>query len=366
MSGPYQLLDELGRGGGGVVVRARGPDGALVALKLLPGGRAGDAEALARFARETRLQAWLGAAQGFVPLLDHGVGPRGPYLVMPLLPGGTLRDRLRAGPLPVDDAVALVRRVARAMALAHAHGVVHRDLKPENVLFAADGAPLVADLGLARHLAPTDDAASRTGEFRGTLGYAAPEQLDDAARAGPPADVFALGAILHECLAGAPPFGGGGELERIARTRAGKVEPLRRARPDAPPWLAAVVERALAPRPDDRYPHAGALARALARPPRRGRGASSPSSRRRRRRRRAGARRRRRPARGAAERRGAGAAVGGRGPCRPRGRPAARGSARGGLRGARRGRPRRAAAPRRAPRARAPAPGAGRPGRRAP
>src|SRR5262249_13501635 len=138
--GGYEVTSELGRGGMGVVLRARSPDGKDVALKVL---HAADSKsALARFERERRLLATLGEEGGFVPLLDAGDSPRGPFIVMPLLPGGTLRDRLERGPLAVEDAVALFVALASALGRAHALGIVHRDLKPENVLFTAEGRPL--------------------------------------------------------------------------------------------------------------------------------------------------------------------------------------------------------------------------------
>src|SRR5205814_777632 len=105
---------------------------------------------------------------------------------------------------------------------AHRLGLVHRDLKPENVLFGVDGEPLVADLGLAKHFDAARSAAlSETGQFRGTAGYMAPEQMRDSKGVGPPADVFALGAVLHECLAGTPAFRGATLLEVISAAELG-------------------------------------------------------------------------------------------------------------------------------------------------
>ncbi|MGE0709152.1 MAG: WD40 repeat domain-containing serine/threonine protein kinase [Planctomycetota bacterium] len=267
--GRYTIQGELGRGGIGVVFRALDPGGRHVALKLVRAGRAGAGE---RFAREARLQDLLGEQQGFVPLLDQGESPHGPYLVMPLLTGGTLRDRLAQGPLEVDDAVGLVRTMAAALGRAHAAGVVHRDVKPDNVLFDGEGAPLVADLGLAKHFrsdvsgASQSVALSSAGEMRGTVGYMAPEQIRDAAAVGPPCDVFALGAVLYECLSGRPPFNGDTFVELMARIARAEREPLRKLRPDAPTWLIAVVDQALSVDPARRHPDGAALAAALGRP----------------------------------------------------------------------------------------------------
>ena len=264
--GPYALVAPIGKGGMGVVFRAKAPDGGDVAVKVLR--RHDSNEDLLRFDREMKLLSLFGARDGFVPLLDRGESDDGPFLVMPLLEGGTLRDRLRKGPLRIADALALVRGVAQAVGRAHERGIVHRDLKPENILFQADGEPLVADLGLAKYFSPQGDrreSLSRTGDLCGTLSYMAPEQACDSKSSGPRADVFSLGAILFECLAGRRAFGGAGVLSVIQRR---ELEPLRRIRPETPPWVVAVVERALAPGAAERFADGHAFARALVPPTR--------------------------------------------------------------------------------------------------
>jgi WD40 repeat protein len=265
--GDYEVEGELGRGGMGVVLRARTPDGRNVAIKVL--SSTGARAAVDRFQRERRLLGSLGEEQGFVPLLDAGDSPRGPFLVMPFVSGGTLRDRMERGPLPLPDVVSIGRALATAMGKAHALGIVHRDLKPENVLFTAEGAPLVADLGLAKHW--RDDAPgasksvslSKTGETRGTVGYMAPEQMNDAKTVGPPADVFALGAILYECLTGRAAFVGETLVETMAHAATGSYEPIRTLRPDASASLVRAIDRALAVAADARFADGAALARAL-------------------------------------------------------------------------------------------------------
>ncbi len=262
--GPYEVLDELGRGGMGVVHRARSADGRLVALKVFAGHDQADS-----FEREVRLLGSFSQAEGFVPVLDSGTENGRCFLVMPLLPGGSLRARLQKGGVAVADAVAIVARVAFAMGRAHARGIVHRDLKPENVLFDASGAPLVADLGLAKHFrrdtlgASKSQTATEAGVIAGTPGYMAPEQIEDAARARPPADVFALGAILYEALAGKKPFEGAGLLGYTdALQRTTPVRPSR-LRSDVPRWLDDALARALEKEEDARFPDAAAFARAL-------------------------------------------------------------------------------------------------------
>ena len=262
--GPYEVLGELGRGGMGVVYRVRGPDGREAALKLL---RRADPETFARFERERRLLGSLGEEQGFVGLIDAGTSPEGPWLVMPLVTGGTLRARLESGPLGVEETIALGAALARALGNAHERGIVHRDVKPENVLFTESGRPLVADLGLAKHFdrlaagGSQSVALTQHGTFTGTAAYMAPEQMGDSKNARPQADVFALGAVLHECLSGRPVFDGRTVIEVLARVSSGTVDPIGRA--DVPPWLEEIIRRALALDPAARFADGGALARAI-------------------------------------------------------------------------------------------------------
>ncbi len=262
--GPYEVLGELGRGGMGVVYRVRASSGGEAALKLL--ARA-DAAALARFERERRLLASLGEEDGFVGLLDAGASHDTAWLVMPLVPGGTLRQKLERGPLGVEETIALGADLATALGRAHERGIVHRDVKPENVLFTAAGRPLLADLGLAKHFDPLARGASqsvqltREGVLTGTAGYMAPEQIGGAASVRPAADVFALGAVLHECLAGRPAFEGDNVIEVMTRLTSGRVAPLERA--SVPRWLEAVLARSLATDARSRFPDGASLARAL-------------------------------------------------------------------------------------------------------
>ncbi len=262
--GAYEVLAEVGRGGAGAVYRARSPRGEEVAVKVLLHD---SAENRARFDRERRTLASLGDAEGFVPLLDAGVMPDGaPFVVMPFLPGGTLRDRLARGALEVGTTVELGRALARAMTHAHARGIVHRDLKPENVLFTADGKARVADLGLAKHFRraeATSASLSQTGVFRGTLCYAAPEQLTDSKTVGPAADVHALGAILHECLTGVPLFDALSITEAMAKVMRSERPSVQKLRPEVPAWLDAAIARALTPEVGLRFADAAELSRAF-------------------------------------------------------------------------------------------------------
>ena len=269
--GSYEIVREVGRGGLGLVFEARSPAGERVAVKLLART---DAASVARFGRERRLLASFTEESGFVPLLDGGEAPSGPFLVMPFVAGGTLRDRLDGKPWPPERVAELGRTLGRALQEAHARGIVHRDLKPENVLFTAEEGsrpprPLIADLGLAKHFDRSVSGASGslslsgTGAFAGTAGYMPPEQMTDTRLVGPASDVFSLGAILYECLSGEPAFHAGSMVELLAKAASGSFEALRKVRPDAPAWLAQAIERALAVDAADRFADGGTFARAL-------------------------------------------------------------------------------------------------------
>ena len=262
--GGYEIQQEIGRGGMGAVFRGRAANGRDVAVKVLIKA---DAASFARFERERRLLASLGPEEGFVGLLDAGRSAEGHWLVMPFIPGGTLRQRLDGGPLGIEDTRALGVELARALGHAHERGVVHRDVKPENVIFSASGRPLLADLGLAKHFdrgapgASQSVSLSHQGSFRGTAGYVAPEQIDDAPSAGPRADVFSLGAVLYECLSGRPAFQGESLVAVFARLTSGTVDPI--DRPGVPASLEEIVRRALAPDPRARFSDGHAFADAL-------------------------------------------------------------------------------------------------------
>jgi serine/threonine-protein kinase len=263
--GPYEILGELGRGGMGAVWRARAPDGRMVAVKMLIRQ---DERTIARFDRERRLLMLLGEADGFVAMLDVGDSHQGPFYVMPLLSGGTLRNRLEGGPLPIPDVVALGVALATALGRAHEKGIIHRDMKPENVLFDDQGRPLIADLGIAKHFrrdvsgASMSVALTQGGEMTGSAGYMAPEQIENK-DVGPPADVFALGAILWECLAGEPAFVGDSFHEVMAKVVSGEASSVRDLRPETPRWLHAVLARALRRDQDKRFRDCAEMARAL-------------------------------------------------------------------------------------------------------
>jgi len=261
----YEVLGELGRGGMGVVYRARHLTlGHQVALKMILAADHAGPDARARFLLEAAAVARL-HHPGIVPIHDFGEHQGQPFFSLEFLPGGSLARRLGAGPLPAREAAALVEKLARAMAHAHAQGVVHRDLKPANVLLTADGEPKVTDFGLAKRVG-ADDGLSRTGSVLGTPAYIAPEQAEGRVRdIGPATDVYALGVILYECLTGQVPFKGTTLRETLELVSGREPPPPRRLVRALPRDLETVCLRCLEKDPKKRYAGAADLADDLAR-----------------------------------------------------------------------------------------------------
>jgi WD40 repeat protein len=221
----YEILGELGRGGVGVVYRARQVRlNRLCALKMILAGAHADAPAVVRFLAEAEAVAQLHHPN--VVQIYH-VGEVGglPYFELEYLDGGSLDRRLDGTPWPAQRAAELIESLARGVAEAHRLGIVHRDLKPGNVLLATDGTPKVADFGLAKSQA-IDSGLTRTDSIMGSPGYMAPEQAQGRNReVGPAADVYALGAILYELLTGRPPFRAATVLETLEQVKNAEAVP---------------------------------------------------------------------------------------------------------------------------------------------
>ncbi len=255
----YQLLERVGGGAMGVVYKAyQVPLRRVVALKMLQRGAAATAQDLARFKVEAEAVARLHHPH-IVQIHEVGEHDGLPFLALEFCPGGDLRRKLNNKPLPPAEAAALLEPLARAVQHAHEHGIVHRDLKPGNVLLAEDGTPKVTDFGLAKLL---DASASLTasGVAVGTPSYMAPEQARGQKEVGAAADVFALGAILYECLTGRPPFLGTTPMETMLQAAHADPVPPRRLQPAVPRDLETVCLKCLEKRPDKRYPSAFDLA----------------------------------------------------------------------------------------------------------
>ncbi len=221
----YEILGELGRGGVGVVYRARQVGlNRLCALKMILAGAHADAHAVVRFLAEAEAVARL-HHPNVVQIYHVGEVDGLPYFEMEYLDGGSLDRRLDGTPWPVERAAELVESLARGVAEAHRLGIVHRDLKPGNVLLATDGTPKVADFGLAKSQA-MGTGLTRTDSIMGSPGYMAPEQAQGRNReVGPTADVYALGAILYELLTGRPPFRAPTVLETLEQVKNAEAVP---------------------------------------------------------------------------------------------------------------------------------------------
>jgi tRNA A-37 threonylcarbamoyl transferase component Bud32/dipeptidyl aminopeptidase/acylaminoacyl peptidase len=269
--GGFVLGEELGRGGMGVVYAAE--QTALrrrVALKMILAAQLAGPQALDRFRREAEAVARL-RHPGIVQVFEVGTwtapdGGQGPFMVLEFLEGGTLARKLAGQPISGTEAATLLRTLAEAMQHAHEQGVVHRDLKPGNVLLTGEGVPKIADFGLARLLDDAEDAGTRTGAVMGTPSYMAPEQAaGETKRVGPAADVWALGAILYECLTGRPPFRAATPTETLRLVRETEPVPPRSLNPTVPRDLETITLKCLRKEPHQRYASAQELADDLGR-----------------------------------------------------------------------------------------------------
>ena len=266
--GDYELLGEIGRGGMGVIYRARQRRlDREVAVKVLRGGEFASVEAQARFRSEAAAVARL-QHPGIVAIHDVGEDAGVLWFSMDLVPGENLAERVSEHPLEARSAAECVRRVAEAVQHAHAHGVLHRDLKPSNILLGADGQPCVTDFGLARRTGA--DSASgaaeitRTGQMLGSPGYAAPEQALGGA-ADVRTDVYGLGALLYHLLTGRPPFQGPTLDSILLQLRDDDPLAPRRLTPTVPRDLETIALQCLEKNPAQRYRTAREVAEDLAR-----------------------------------------------------------------------------------------------------
>ena len=263
--GDCTLMEELGRGGMGVVYRARQDGlGRVVALKMLLRGSTASPTDLARFRAESEAAARLEHPH-IVPI--HTVGDHGglPYFTMALIEGTTLARRLADGPIPPAEAAALLAPICRAIDFAHRRGVLHRDLKPSNILIDREGLPLVSDFGLAKRVdadpAASDPTLTPSGDILGTPSYMPPEQAAGGrGPLGPASDVYSLGAILYQMLAGRPPFQAARAVDTILLVLEQDPLPPRLLNPRADRDLEMIALKCLQKPIDLRYPSAAALA----------------------------------------------------------------------------------------------------------
>jgi tetratricopeptide (TPR) repeat protein/tRNA A-37 threonylcarbamoyl transferase component Bud32 len=256
----YEIFGELGRGGMGVVYKARQVRlNRIVALKMILAGDHASAEASVRFLAEAESVARLHHPH-IVQIFACGDCDGRPYFEMEFVAGGCLSDRLDGSPRPPRDAARLVELLARAIHEAHRLGIVHRDLKPANILLTPDGIPKIADFGLAKWL-DVETGLTRTQLIVGSPSYMAPEQAGQSgAPVGPAADVYSLGAILYELLTGRPPFQAATVLETLEQVRWDEPMTPSRLVPRLPRDLVTICLKCLEKEPARRYPSSVELA----------------------------------------------------------------------------------------------------------
>ena len=246
----YEIESLLGRGGMGVVYRARQTAlGRRVAIKMVLSEQA-PLEERERFAIEAEAVARL-QHPNIVQIYEIGAVGGRPFFTLEYIDGGTLEQHSGGKPMPWREAVRLLEMLARAVHVAHRQGIVHRDLKPSNVLLTKDGTPKITDFGIAKRM----DAAkqTQTGKILGTPSYMSPEQAMGGKQVGPSTDIYALGAILYDMLTGRPPFEGESTLETMVQTVQSEPVSPRALQPKLPRDLEVVTLRCLEKSPDRRY-----------------------------------------------------------------------------------------------------------------
>jgi Protein kinase domain/GAF domain len=253
----YEILGEAGRGGSGVVYKARQPSlQRLVAIKVVPLGLDREDQIISRFHQERRLVALVTHAN-LVAAYDAGEVAGLPYFVMEFVEGTGLDVLVsQRGPLPVAEACEVIRQAAFGLQHLHEHGLVHRDVKPSNLMLALSGLVKVIDLGLARVVSGSAQQGqiSLPGQFLGTLDYMAPEQCDDCHTVDIRADIYSLGCTLYHLLTGRPPFGAfSSPYKKLKAHAEAPAPPIREQRPDIPEQVAAALERMLAKDRNDRF-----------------------------------------------------------------------------------------------------------------
>jgi hypothetical protein len=261
----FRIESLLGHGGMGEVYLAEHTVmGNKVAVKVLPAGRSGDGDALRRFLQEVRVQARMSPHPNVAAAFHAGEYQGRYYLVMEYIPGVNLEEYVRRhGPLPWEQACALIRHVAAGLDYVHGHDIVHRDLKPSNLRLTPGGLVKILDLGLARHrpadVLNTDASLTPDRAVLGTLDYMAPEQAQSARKADARSDLYSLGCTFYYLLTGKAPFADRVGLDKLTAHTRDAPPPVREQRPDVPEAVASVVHRLLAKKPEERYPSARVL-----------------------------------------------------------------------------------------------------------
>jgi serine/threonine-protein kinase len=257
----YEIKSELGRGGMATVYHAFDPRFKRnVALKVLPREFLHDPTFKARFEREAQTIATL-EHPAIVPVYDFGEDHGQPYLVMRLLPGGTLTNRLAIGALPFEEAIRIINRLAPALDEAHKQGIIHRDLKPDNILFDQRDAPFITDFGVVK--LSGGGTITTQNVIVGTPAYISPEQARGDMIIDGRSDIYALGVILFQMLSGKLPFNATTPVGLVMKHITDPVPPILEIKPDLPPICNEIINRALAKEPNERFATTASLAAAL-------------------------------------------------------------------------------------------------------
>lgn len=257
--GAFEIINEIGKGGMGIVYRAHDAKAnRFVALKVIRSGSFSSNEQVDRFRREAMAASQL-EHTNIVRVYFVGTDENADYFTMELIEGEDLHSKLRISPMESRRAAALIRKIALALEYAHSKGIIHRDIKPSNILIDLEGEPKLLDFGLAKS-PEIDGANTRSDQMLGSVNYMAPEQINDARNAGPATDVYGLGATLYHCLTGNAPISGGDLMTVLQRLRETLPVAPRVVCPEIDADLELICLRCIQKDPKDRYESAEHLA----------------------------------------------------------------------------------------------------------
>ena len=258
--GRYEIKDEIGRGGMATVYHAYDPRFEReVALKVLPHEMLHDVQFRTRFEREAKTIAML-EHPAIVPVYDFGEEDGQPYFVMRYMTGGSLSDRIKKGPMTVQEAAQLIAHIAPGLDEAHAKHIIHRDMKPGNILFDQFNEPYISDFGIAKL---SEAQTNVTGSaIVGTPAYMSPEQAQGESIDGR-SDIYALGVILFEMLTGQQPYHGDTPMSVVVKQITDPVPHILTLKPDLPPYIQIIIEKAMAKDRNERFQDVKSLANAL-------------------------------------------------------------------------------------------------------
>ena len=257
--GSFEIIDEIGKGGMGIVYRARDTKAnRFVALKVIRSASFSSEEQIERFRREASAASQL-EHTNIVRVYFVGTDKGTDFFTMELIEGEDLHSKRRNSPMESKEAAQLIRKIALALEFAHSRGIIHRDIKPGNILIDVTGEPKLLDFGLAKS-PHADGANTKSNQLLGTLNYMAPEQINDAKNAGSQTDVYGLGATLYFCLTGKAPISGSDFVTVLQRLRETLPVPPRAIRADVDPDLELICLRCIQKEPCDRYESAAHLA----------------------------------------------------------------------------------------------------------